>query len=241
MNQRLQKNDVKSDIDITMSQDKWEVLMGNDILIRYVSKIDDNISKTTAEMKTVVTATLKGYFANDAREITDDIPFETSQHQRFSIGDGDTIPGIELALRQSRVGDEFFVFMSPRFAFGPKGRSAFKFECDINTNGPLDSVDPYFSISESSEVPSNAYVIYHVYVSDHWHPLQQEETPEKALNLLLFRKECGNRYFSWKYIDFAARSYSAGIKEGDSIYKSLASENNEGDKDEGLKKKIFDA
>ena len=47
-------------------------------------------------------------------------------------------------------------------------------------------------------------MIYHVYVSDHWHPLQQEETPEKALNLLLFRKECGNRYFSWKYIDFAS-------------------------------------
>ena len=94
---------------------EWRELMGKDIMVRTIKPGTGEI----AEMGTVVKCTLVGYIAG-SRDLSP--PFEPRNEQRFKIGEGDAIPGLELPLRHARCGEVFQVKISSRFGFGPNGR-----------------------------------------------------------------------------------------------------------------------
>lgn len=97
-----------------------EELMGKDVVIQRKSPGEGEL----AEYGTIVKCNLTGYFySNVTRQRVNEEPFEVAKDQSFQIGEGDTVPGLELALRHSRKGEKFSVFIASRFAFGLAGRN----------------------------------------------------------------------------------------------------------------------
>ena len=58
----------------------------------------------------------------EGRMITDKTPFEVQTNKLFTIGEGDTIPALELALRHSQQGDLLFLRAASKFAYSMGGR-----------------------------------------------------------------------------------------------------------------------
>eukprot|EP01032_Pedospumella_encystans_P009469 gene9469-11139_t len=71
-------------------------------------------------MGTVVMCNLRGFFVENGDVSAE--PFEEWTNQSFKIGESDAIPGVEMALRFSRVGDILRVRCNSRFGYGPTGR-----------------------------------------------------------------------------------------------------------------------
>uniref|UniRef100_A0A7S3GTR9 peptidylprolyl isomerase n=1 Tax=Spumella elongata TaxID=89044 RepID=A0A7S3GTR9_9STRA len=94
----------------------WEEVMGKDL----VTKVLRKGSGGQAEMGTVVMCNLKGFFVEN--EDVSAESFEEWTNQSFKIGESDAIPGVEMALRFSRVGDILRVRCNSRFGYGPTGR-----------------------------------------------------------------------------------------------------------------------
>ncbi len=94
--------------------------MGKDVVVQRKSPGEGE----TAEYGTVVKCHLTGYFYSTVtKERTNDEPFEVLKDQSFQIGEADTVPGLELALRHARKGEKLSVFIASRFAFGIAGRN----------------------------------------------------------------------------------------------------------------------
>ena len=72
--------------------DGWVSVMGEGIQIKKIVAGSGDI----AEMNTIVSCNLTGYFGDDTDH---EYPFESLQDQVFIIGEMDTIPSIELTLR----------------------------------------------------------------------------------------------------------------------------------------------
>lgn len=94
----------------------WEEVMGKDL----VTKVLRKGSGGQAEMGTVVMCNLKGFFVENGDVSAES--FEEWTNQSFKIGESDAIPGVEMALRFSRVGDILRVRCNSRFGYGPTGR-----------------------------------------------------------------------------------------------------------------------
>ena len=71
---------------------EWVSVMGEGIQIKKIVAGSGDI----AEMNTIVSCNLLGYFGDDKDH---ECPFENLQDQVFIIGEMDTIPSIELTLR----------------------------------------------------------------------------------------------------------------------------------------------
>ena len=71
---------------------EWVSVMGEGIQIKKIVAGSGDI----AEMNTIVSCNLTGYFGDDTDH---EYPFENLQDQVFIIGEMDTIPSIELTLR----------------------------------------------------------------------------------------------------------------------------------------------
>jgi hypothetical protein len=105
------------------------------------------------------------------------VPFETLESQRYKVGEGDAVPGLELALRHSRRGERLRVRFSSRFGYGPDGRPAMRTleDRDGNSgNGGSGSVPA---------VPADVGLEYEICVLAH--------VPEGALDVALLRAACG--------------------------------------------------
>ena len=91
---------------------------------------DDSLTATMG--KTVCCSYLAWYLtppsgANDDilagdRVITTDAPFEVQTEKLFTIGEGDTVAAMELALRHSQAGDVLFLRAASKFAYSAAGR-----------------------------------------------------------------------------------------------------------------------
>ena len=75
-----------------LSDLEWVNVMGTNIQTKYIKRGEGE----TAEMGTVVSCNLTGYFDDD---VDHKKPFETLHNQVFVIGEMDTLPSIELSLR----------------------------------------------------------------------------------------------------------------------------------------------
>ena len=151
---------------------EWEELMGADIKIIYIWK---NLANDIASYGTIVTCNYKCFVANSK------VPIEYLENQRFKIGDGDAIPGLELPLRHTRVGDHFLISCSSKFAYGPSGRPVVK-----PSKGSTSSVIP--AILPDSDLEFEVTILAHN---------TEDEfvmgSRAHAEFILSVRKECGNR------------------------------------------------
>lgn len=212
-----------------------EELMGKDVVVKRYKLGTGNF----AEMGTFVQCDLTGYFYSlETKQRVEATPFEVLKKQVFQIGEGDTIPGLELALRHSRVGDVFSLYCATKYAYGLTGRGigSGKGTLQSNKDGP-------------SKVPPNMDIEYEVEVTDHYtderldakllekHLHQQmKQSPDedddgdenyrkqvfeariKTLQLMQHRKEAGNRWFSYEDYPRAARSYSKATQMAEAYF-----------------------
>ena len=156
--------------------------MGRDIMVKKLEHGQGEIASYGA----IVKCNLKSYL------IGEEHPFEILEGQRFKIGEGDAIPGLELPLRHSRVGDKFIVKSTTKFAYGYTGRPAIK-PSSLSTF--LPSTHPPIT-DDIPAIPPNADLEFHVEVTEH---IDEDSLPagsrERTLLTLALRKECGNRYW----------------------------------------------
>lgn len=202
-------------------------LMGKEISLRRLAEGDGEI----AEVNMIVRCHLKGYYYSTTEHTRlRETPFEILENIVLQIGEGDVIPGLELALRHSKVGDHLLVNITSRFAFGDGG----KLYNNEWQGLPLDAL-------AEGVVPPNMDVQYEVTILSH--TADQELLPDmqerfekitssivddtdkaivlnrlKVLQGLQMRKDCGNRWFVCKEFGRAAKAYSRATKLADTYF-----------------------
>ena len=175
--------------DLVEGWSEWRPLMGEDVLMRVKSGPRSDLP--VAEVGTVVRCR-----DVSLRLVGGDAPgevLETTPSLDAEIGKADVVPGLELALRNSREGEVLQVRIAPKFAFGPAERP---------------------SPGELPPLPPNSTVQYELVV---WkHTSAAREFPASPEQQLLFssviRKEAGNRWFSFREFGRAGRAYSEAVQ-----------------------------
>jgi FKBP-type peptidyl-prolyl cis-trans isomerase len=242
-----QLHTVKMSTETTSSEPKWEEIMGEDLLLKRVHTGTGN----TAEMGTVVKCHLKGFFVENG--VCQGEPFEVWKSQQFKVGENDAIPGIEMALRFSRVGDLLRVRFHPKFGYGSAGRPVV-----AASDGKESNKDGQTDVGAADKagvvaIPRDTDLEYEIEVTDHLHegqvdpeilakfPIPPNTAGEngsgrdserlQALTELLQRKEAGNRWFSYSDYSRAARAYSKATQVADRYFNGNA---NAGDPNKAL-------
>ncbi|CAE7387808.1 Fkbp59, partial [Symbiodinium microadriaticum] len=145
----------------------------------------------TADMKTIVKANVKMFIAGT------DTPVEVLEGAFFKIGDGDAIPGLELPLRHSSVGEFFRAKCSWKFGFGPDGRPA---------------------SASAGAIPGNSNLEFEVEILEHVVPASGIEG---VIQEVAVKKENGNRWFAYGDFLRAGRCFSQGGKASESILTNV--------------------
>lgn len=217
----------------------WEEIMGRDLMLKRVRHGAGEV----AAMGTVVKCNLRGFFVQD--NVCDTEPFEIWRSQQFKVGESDAVPGIEMAVRFSRVGDLLRVKFNSRFGYGSVGRPAVVIgdtKEGTNENGGADK-------ATIAAIPPDTDLEYEIDVTSHLQEGQIEpallakfpkplDTNDDAVGgnpssvrhmerllaqtELLQRKEAGNRWFSYGDFSRAARSYSKGTQVADRYFNGNA-------------------
>ena len=218
--------------------------MGKDLVMKRIR----SGSGAVAEMGTVVLCNLTGYFVVD--NLTQIIPFEDYKDQRFKIGESDAVPGIEMALRFSKVGDVLRVKFNSKFGYGHDGRPAINIsESKELVNGAAESAGQEKKVI--APIPPDTDLEYEIEVLTHLcdgaiepellnkYPFLVNDSKQLgveelevararhtdrlvALTELSQRKEAGNRWFSYGDFSRAARAYSKGTQVADRYFNGNA-------------------
>jgi hypothetical protein len=230
---------------------EWTELMGKDIRFQRCRESPDP-DAVMAEVGTIVKCNLVGYFYSielEKRLIEE--PFEVLNDVYIQIGEGDVIPGLELPLRHSKVGERLRCIVSSKFAFGTTGRctggiSAAKAttEDQINASDGLAAAVVIRKRHNVAIVPPNTAVDYEVEVLAHlsdrelhpdivtkYHneltaPAHSNEQQQQVVHRLLtiqmmtYRKDAGNRWFSYDEFSRAAKAYSQATKLAETYFNS---------------------
>ncbi len=219
----------------------WVELMGKDIRILRLRE-PNNPNGIIADVGTIVQCNIRGYYYSVLKDQRlNSEPFETLQNQFYQIGEGDCIPGLELPLRHSRVGEVFRCCVSSRFAYGSYGRCVSKLEqVHAQSQSEADFISIIFRGS-TAIIPPNTDLEYEVEILGHLddrslHPstianhqskidiIQSDEERHRYLHRLLtiqlmqYRKDAGNRWFSYDEFPRAAKAYSSATKLAESYF-----------------------
>lgn len=187
----ISKN-VKSEFQI---DNEWEEIMSTDIMVRTISPGRGNIG----EMNTIVKCDFVCYKSNPNHERLELI--ETLENQRFKIGEADCVPGLELGLRYARQYSHILIYCSSKFGYGFTGRMG-------NIQQNINPIDP------DSDLEFEVKNVEHIDISG-LSPISS------ALEELVLRKQCGNRWFSYKEFLKAGRAYSKGIQSSEAVLTAV--------------------
>ena len=206
-----------------------------------------------AEVGVIVKCNIKGYFfsVEQMKRLCHE-PFEELDNQYYQVGEGDAIPGLELALRHSRKGEKMRSVFTAKFGFGSAGRGVTKnaVESAGSAGATINTAQP-ITIEKTKSgmaiIPPNMDLEYEIEIVDHLQEkVLHQQTVEKYRNDLLavegneeaknqlihrlytlqsmnYRKEAGNRWFSFEDYDRSARAYSHATKLAEGYFNSGSS------------------
>lgn len=187
--------------------------MGNDLLLERVQTGTGDM----AEMGVIVKCSYRTYlYSMSERKRLSDEPIEQYHDQYYQIGEGDCVPGLELGLRQSHEGEILKIYTASKFAFGYSGRC-------YNPEG--NSTSKVAPIPPDTDLEFEVEILKHLREADldvsnnekcQKDLLVAENEADRAiiyrryqtLQLMQFRKEAGNRWFSYQEFPRAAKAYS---------------------------------
>lgn len=168
--------------------------MGNDLVMKVISpgkndaSSSDNLSdaKDQAEVGDVITIDFKGYqllsFDGDGTN-TEELPFLEKERCIIALGDGDVVPGLEMATRFLGSGDEAIVKCRSKYAYGAGGRR----RADSSSKSNL------------KDLPSNSDVVFTVCMRDIIPPRRLFETDDLRLRLASSKKQLGNECYQYEW------------------------------------------
>lgn len=172
----------------------WEEFMGSDVMIKRISPGHGSI----AEMKWIVTANIDIFrLENCTEEIAERnlIFVDKMQNASFQIGEGDAVPGLELALRHSSIGETLRVRCTQKFAFGS-----------------AEFLKP--------AIPAYSDVEFLVEVLNHT-DLDRGDSHDMIRLDIATRKEAGNRWFAGGDFLRAGRCFTKGAQAAEKHLPSL--------------------
>jgi len=193
----------------------WLELMGGEILIERTEGASSMI-----EMGTIVVCDLKGYLLRHdggdmglkgATRENKCVPFEILEQQQIQIGEGDCIPGLELALKYAVPNSPYIMRCSSKFGFGPGSQGT-----GMGVVGPDTMLEYEILVTRikkevDEDLPEGDGEDGGGFARQCW----------GAHADVVLRKECGNRWFSYKDYGRAARSYTKGLQKAESFFGSL--------------------
>lgn len=157
----------------------WTELMGSDIRIR---RLEEG-KGSSANIDTVAYFDMKTYYlGSDGEPVLVEEEFSLAA----KIGESDFLPGVELGLRYSKVGEHFSIRCHQKFGYGSSGRR---------------------SINGCPIIPPDVEMQYEVRIAEH-----KDYTEFTLADKVALRKRVGNYYFGRLDFDKAARCYSSGVK-----------------------------
>jgi len=194
----------------------WLELMGGEILIERTAG-----AASLIEMGTIVVCDLKGYLLRNvggdkglksATREDDCVPFEILKQQQIQIGEGDCIPGLELSLKYATPNAAYVMRCSSKFGFGPGAQGT-----GVGVVGPDAMLEYEILVTRiKKEVDED--------LEGHGDGGFARQCLGTHADVML-RKECGNRWFSYKDYGRAARSYTKGLQKAESFFSSLEETN----------------
>jgi hypothetical protein len=242
------------------SNDKMEEIMGKDIMIKRVKPGEGEL----AEFGTIVRCNLKGYFYSieKAERLYQD-PFEVLHDQSFQVGEGDGVPGLELALRHSKQGEKLHVYCSYRFGYGTTGRNHTEKSSSTESKLSDNSKESETAKSTSSIVPPNMDLEYELEILHHRGEKEldpdflkkhkalidaaEDESSKSAvmsriltMQMMLGRKEAGNRWFSCADYGRAAKSYSKATQLAEGYFNATSGAPEDEDKEKTIEEKALE-
>eukprot|EP00667_Euglena_gracilis_P019017 EG_transcript_20305 len=162
------------------SPGEWQHLLDNDILLKVLVAGDE----AGPDLKDTVICSYVGRL-RDTRE-----PFIRENAARFTIGEGETTMGLELALRHMHFGETALVVVAPKYAYGPFGRRSLT--------------------AEEAAVPPEAWLEYEVQLQSSVF-IAEAPLEEKVIHGQ-YQKTKGNDHFRRQELREAMKMYSSVIK-----------------------------
>lgn len=228
--------------DFAGNHGQWVQLMGADIQFQRIKVLP---AVPIAEVGVIVHCNLKGYFysVENMKRLLD-TPFEVLEDQYFQVGEGDAIPGLELALRHSRKGELMRSICTSKFAFGSQGRGVSSKATSADNTGVTSGLLLEKTKTGLAVVPPHMDIEYEIEVLDHLNERKlhqhivnkyqkelsavegDEEAKDKlvhrlyTLQSMTYRKDAGNRWFSYEDFDRSARAYSNATKVAEGYFNS---------------------
>lgn len=212
-----------ADEDTALDNDGWIQLMGDDLVMKVISDGTDDASpeaKDQAEVGDGITIDFTGHqlpsFDGDGT-ITKELPFIEKQGCFIALGDGDVVPGLEMAARFLRSGDIAIVKCRSKYAYGAGGRRA-------------DSS----SKSNLKDLPPNSDVVFTVCIRNIVPTRQLLQSDDLKLQLASSKKEIGNEIYQYEWDEHGlgkARALKLYGKARDSMIELIGEIENRNDGD----------
>jgi len=177
-----------ADEDTASDNDGWIQLMGDDLVMKVISTGTEDASpeaKDQAEVGDGVIIDFTGHqlpsFDGDGTT-TKGLPFIEKQGCLIALGDGDVVPGLEMATRFLRSGDKAIVKCRSKYAYGAGGRRA-------------DSS----SKSNLKDLPPNSDVVFTVCIREIIPTRQLLQSDDIKLQLASSKKQIGNEIYQYEW------------------------------------------
>ena len=189
------------------SNDEWLELMGKDLLMRVIGSSasgadslgDDYNDEPAAEVGDAIQLDFTGRrllsFDGEGCCSEKELPFVEKRGCLIALGDGDVIPGLEMAARFLSIGQRAIVKCRSKYAYGAGGRraaAAAAAAADTASNS---------TTGVTKDLPPNSDVVLDVCVRDIIPSRRLLEDDDLKIQLASSKKQLGNECYQYEWDD----------------------------------------
>ena len=187
---------------IADGNDEWLELMGKDLLMRVIGSSadslgDDHNDEPAGEVGDAIQLDFTGrrLLSFDGAEgccSENESPFVEKRGCLIALGDGDVIPGLEMAARFLSCGQRAIVKCRSKYAYGAGGRRAAAAAADTASNSATVA---------TKDLPPNSDVVLDVCVRTIIPSSQLLEVDDLKIQLASSKKQLGNECYQYEWDD----------------------------------------
>ena len=186
------------------SNGEWVELMGEDLVMRVISTSAD--SSPAAEVGDAIRLDFTGRrllsFDGEDYASENELPFVEKRGCLVALGDGDVMPGLEMAARFLSSGHRAIVKCRSKYAYGAGGRRS----ANASSN------------SNATDLPPNSDVVFDMCVRSITPSSQMLRDQELRIQLAVSKKRLGNECYQYEWGDHELGDHGMGKPRALKLY-----------------------